>query len=174
MPTAPAARALAEPAHLIEQAVADQVAPVQLGIVIPAGVFRCGLARGPQLPQRDLQPVQVRGCRDLVHPRRESLAAAASVRIETPSARAKASAQLRSRAACSRRQAAHDARSSILRSRPLHAEVLLMGWERAGRAVRAGDVADGPDPPFWPAGQPVVPISRRTVSAAPAPASTAA
>jgi hypothetical protein len=57
----------------------------------------------------------------------------------------------------------------------LHAEVLLMGWERAGRAVRAGDLADGPGPPLWPAGQPVaVPISRRTVRAAPAPASTAA
>jgi len=30
----------------------------------------------------------------------------------------------------------------------LDAEVLLMGWERAGRAARAGDLADGPDPPF--------------------------
>jgi len=62
--------ALAQPARLIEQAVADQVAPVQLGIVIPAGVFRCGPARGPQLSQRGIQPVQVRAGRDLVHPRR--------------------------------------------------------------------------------------------------------
>jgi hypothetical protein len=36
------AGALAEPAHLVEQAVADQVAPVQLGIVLSAGVFRRG------------------------------------------------------------------------------------------------------------------------------------
>ena len=43
--------ALAQPADLIEQAVADQVAPVQLGVVIPAGVFRRGPARGPQLAQ---------------------------------------------------------------------------------------------------------------------------
>jgi hypothetical protein len=42
-------RALAEPADLVEQAVADQVAPVQLGVVIPAGVFRGRPARGPQL-----------------------------------------------------------------------------------------------------------------------------
>jgi hypothetical protein len=40
----------------------------------------------------------------------ESPAAAASVRIETPSARAEASAQLRSRSACSRRHAARDTR----------------------------------------------------------------
>jgi hypothetical protein len=32
--------ALADPADLIDQAVADQVTPVQFGIVIPAGVFR--------------------------------------------------------------------------------------------------------------------------------------
>jgi hypothetical protein len=51
------AGALAEPAHLIEQAVADQVAPVQFGILIPAGVFRCGPARGPQLPRRGIQLV---------------------------------------------------------------------------------------------------------------------
>ncbi len=62
--------ALAQPARLIEQAVADQVAPVQLGIVIPAGVFRCGPARGPQLSQRGIQAVQVHGGGDLVHPRR--------------------------------------------------------------------------------------------------------
>jgi len=36
------AGALPKPAHLIEQAVADQVTPVQLGIVIPVGVFRAG------------------------------------------------------------------------------------------------------------------------------------
>ena len=47
----------------------------------------------------------------------ESPAAAASVRIETPSARAEASAQLRSRSACSRRHPARDTRSSTRRSR---------------------------------------------------------
>ncbi len=62
--------ALAEPADLVEQAVADQVPPVQLGVIIPAGIFRRGPARGPQLPQLGIQPVQVRGGRDLVHPRR--------------------------------------------------------------------------------------------------------
>ena len=64
------AGALADPVHLIEQAVADQVAPVQLGIVIPIGVFWRGPARGPQLAQLGLQLVQVRADRDLVHPRR--------------------------------------------------------------------------------------------------------
>jgi len=44
-------------------------------------------------------------------------AAAASVRIETPSARAEASAQARSRSACSRRHAARDTRCSTRRSR---------------------------------------------------------
>jgi len=43
--------ALADPAHLIDQAVADQVAPVQLA-------------------QGGIQLVQVRGGRDLVHPGR--------------------------------------------------------------------------------------------------------
>ena len=43
--------ALADPAHLIDQAVADQVAPVQLGVVIPAGVFRGGPARGRSSPR---------------------------------------------------------------------------------------------------------------------------
>ena len=62
--------ALADPVHLVDQAVADQVAPVQLGIVIPAWVFRCGPARGPQLTQGGIQLVQVRLGRDLVHPRR--------------------------------------------------------------------------------------------------------
>jgi hypothetical protein len=47
----------------------------------------------------------------------ESPAAAASVRIETPSARAEASAQLRSRSACSSRHAARDTRRSTRRSR---------------------------------------------------------
>lgn len=55
--------ALAGPARLIEQAVADQVAPVQFGIVIPAGIFGCGPARGPQLAQRGIEFVQV--CADL-------------------------------------------------------------------------------------------------------------
>jgi hypothetical protein len=45
------AGALAEPADLVDQTVADQVAPVQFGVVIPAGVFRGGPARGPQLSQ---------------------------------------------------------------------------------------------------------------------------
>ena len=39
-------------------------------VVIPVGVFRCGPARGPQLAQGGIQPVQVRASRDLVHPRR--------------------------------------------------------------------------------------------------------
>jgi hypothetical protein len=51
--------ALADPGHLVEQAVADQVAPVQLGVVIPAGVFRGGPARGPQPDKRGIQLVQV-------------------------------------------------------------------------------------------------------------------
>jgi hypothetical protein len=38
------AGALAEPAHLVGQAVADQVTPVQLGVVIPVGIFRYGPA----------------------------------------------------------------------------------------------------------------------------------
>jgi hypothetical protein len=46
-----------------------------------------------------------------------SPAAAASVRIETPSARAEASAQARSRSPCSRRHAARDTRCSTRRSR---------------------------------------------------------
>ena len=46
-----------------------------------------------------------------------SPAAAASVRIETPSARAEASAQARSRSACSSRHAARDTRCSTGRSR---------------------------------------------------------
>jgi hypothetical protein len=36
------AGALAEPADLVEQAVADQVAPVQLGVVIPVGSSGAG------------------------------------------------------------------------------------------------------------------------------------
>ena len=62
--------ALADPADLIDQAVADQVAPVQLGVVIRIEVFGAGPARGPQLPQGNIQLVQVRGRRDLVHPGR--------------------------------------------------------------------------------------------------------
>jgi hypothetical protein len=62
--------ALADPADLIDQAVADQVTPVQLGVVIRIGVFGVGSARGPQLPQGDIQLVHVRGRRDLVHPGR--------------------------------------------------------------------------------------------------------
>ncbi len=50
-------------------------------------------------------------------PGRDSAAAAASLRIETPSARAEASAQARSSSACSRRQAARDTRRSTCRSR---------------------------------------------------------
>jgi hypothetical protein len=46
-----------------------------------------------------------------------SPAAAASVRTETPSARAQATAQVRSRSACSRRHAARDTRCSTRRSR---------------------------------------------------------
>jgi hypothetical protein len=46
-----------------------------------------------------------------------SPAAAASVRIETPSARAEASARARSRPACCRRHAARDTRRSTRRSR---------------------------------------------------------
>ena len=46
-----------------------------------------------------------------------SPAAAASVRIETPSARAGASAQARSRSACSMRHAPRDTRCSTRRSR---------------------------------------------------------
>jgi hypothetical protein len=45
----------------------------------------------------------------------ESLTAAASARMDTPSARADASAQLRSRSACSSRHAARDTRSSTSR-----------------------------------------------------------
>jgi hypothetical protein len=77
--------ALAEPGHLIEQAVADQTAPVQLGLVVSAEVFGCGPARGPQLAQGGIQRVQLRGGRDLAHPareeRRRGLRAAASRRI---------------------------------------------------------------------------------------------
>ena len=47
----------------------------------------------------------------------ESPAAAASARMDTPSGRADASAQLRSRPACSNRYAARDTRSSTRRSR---------------------------------------------------------
>ena len=50
--------ALADPAQLIDQAVTDQVAPVQLGVVIPAGVFRGGPARGLQPAQGGIQLVQ--------------------------------------------------------------------------------------------------------------------
>jgi len=52
-----------------------------------------------------------------VDPAGDSPAAAASVRIDTPSARAEASARLRSRSACSRRHAARDTRSRTRRSR---------------------------------------------------------
>ena len=109
--------ALADPADLVDQAVADQVAPVQLGVIIRIGIFGGGPARSPQLPQGGIQLVQVRGRRDLVHPGRDSAAAAASVRIETPSARAEDSAQPRSRSAWSRCQAARDTRRSTRRSR---------------------------------------------------------
>jgi hypothetical protein len=64
------AGALPEPAHLIEQAVADQVAPVKSGVVIPSRVFRGGPGRGPQLAQDGIQLVRVRSGRDLAHPRR--------------------------------------------------------------------------------------------------------
>ena len=58
-----------------------------------------------------------------------SPAAAASARIETPSARAEASAQARSRSACSRRHAARDTRGSTHRQaghpvRDRHADTL--------------------------------------------------
>ena len=50
-------------------------------------------------------------------PKDESPTAAASVRMDTPSARADANAHLRSRSACSSRHAARDTRSSTRRSR---------------------------------------------------------
>jgi hypothetical protein len=55
----------------------------------------------------------------------------------------------------------------------LHAHVLHMGWARTVRAVRDSDLADRPNPPSPNHQLVVVPISRRTVNAAPAPASTA-
>ena len=61
--------ALAQPADLIEQAVADQVAAVQLGVVIPVGVFRGRRARRPQSSQGGIQLVHVRRGSDLVYPR---------------------------------------------------------------------------------------------------------
>ena len=61
--------ALAQPAGLIEQAIADQVAAVQPGVVIPAGVFRGRPARRPQSSQRGIQLVHVRRGSDLVYPR---------------------------------------------------------------------------------------------------------
>jgi hypothetical protein len=64
------AGAPADPVHLVDQAVADQVAPVQLGVVIPFGVFRGGPARGPQLAWGSIQLVQVCSGRDLVDPGR--------------------------------------------------------------------------------------------------------
>ena len=62
-------------------------------------------------------PPARRARRDLVHPGRDEPRRAASVRIETPSARAEASAQARSRSACSSRHAARDTRCSTRRSR---------------------------------------------------------
>ena len=59
----------AQPADLIEQAVADQVALVQLGVVIPVGVFWGRPARRPQSSQRSIQLVHVRRGSDLVYPR---------------------------------------------------------------------------------------------------------
>ena len=59
----------------------------------------------------------------------ESPAAAASVQIETPSVRAEASAQARSRSACSRRHAAWDTRASTCRSRrqaPIRSVIVTM------------------------------------------------
>jgi hypothetical protein len=59
--------ALAQPAGLIEQAVADQVAAVQPGVVIPVGVFRGRPVSRPQFSQGGLgqQPrdtARSRGC----------------------------------------------------------------------------------------------------------------
>jgi hypothetical protein len=74
-------------------------------------------ARGPQLAQAGIQLVQVGGSHDLVHPGDESPAAAASARVDTPSARSDASAQVRSRSARSTRHAARGTRSSTRRCR---------------------------------------------------------
>jgi hypothetical protein len=84
------AGALADPVHLIEQAVADQVALVQLGIVIPVGVFW----RGPARNSPNSASGSSRSAPVVIWCTRagESPAAAASVRIETPSAPAEASA----------------------------------------------------------------------------------
>lgn len=51
------AGALADPVRLIDQAVANQVAPVQLGIIVPIEVFCYRPARGPQLAQHGIQLV---------------------------------------------------------------------------------------------------------------------
>ncbi len=83
----------------------------------PRRVFRCAPARGPQLPRRGIQPVQVRVGGDLVHPRRREPRRGRQRADGDPSARAKTSARLRSRSACSRRHAARDTRSSTRRCR---------------------------------------------------------
>lgn len=107
--------ALADPVHLIEQAVADQVAPVQLGIVVPAGVFWRGPA--PQLAQLGIQLVQVRAGCDLVHPRRGE-SRRGRQRADRDSLRAgRGQCPGAFRPACSRRHAARDTRRSTCRSR---------------------------------------------------------
>lgn len=86
--------ALADPADLIDQAAADQVAPVQLGVVIRIGVFGAGPARGPRLRRGNIQ--LVRSAAAVIWRTRagDSAAAAASLRIETPPAQAEASLPL--------------------------------------------------------------------------------
>jgi hypothetical protein len=108
------ARALPQPAHLIGEPVCDQLAAVQFRVIIAIGVFRGRPARRPQLTQRRVQLTEVGGGHDLVHPRGREPGRGGERGMDTPSARADASTQLRSRSACSSR---HAARSSTRRSR---------------------------------------------------------
>ena len=84
----------------------------------------------------------------------ESPAAAASLRTETPSARAEASAQLRSRPACSRRHAARDTRSSTRRQAAIRSVIVTLtpcspqgcsaNWTLNGASWRRCYSAGGP------------------------------
>ena len=93
------------------------IAAVQVSVLVAVRVVGGRPACCPQLAQRRDRGVQVGTGHELVHPGGDSPIAAAKARIEIPSARAETSAHVRSRPACSSRQAARETRASTRRSR---------------------------------------------------------
>ena len=116
-PLARQAAALCRQAGADPEPIRDQLAAVQFRVVIAIGVFRAGQPAARNSPSTASSASRSASATIWCTREGDSPIAVASVRIEIPSARADANAQLRSRSACSSRHAARETRASTRRSR---------------------------------------------------------